>query len=71
VLGDVRASGRIAKVVTITTFAILIAAGCGLERTPPPGVDGRPVVVAARDEATAGRLAAGETGCLAHGHKGS
>jgi acid phosphatase type 7 len=47
--GGVRASGRIATVVIVTTVAILIAAGCGPESTPPPEVDGRPVVVAAGD----------------------
>jgi hypothetical protein len=49
--GGVRASGRIATVVIVTTVAIMIAAGCGPEKTPPPEVDGRPVVVAAGDVA--------------------
>jgi acid phosphatase type 7 len=63
VLGGIGASGGIARVVIVTTLAILIAAGCGPEKTLPPEVDGRPVVVAAGDiadcakeddEATAG-----------------
>jgi hypothetical protein len=49
VLGGVGASGRKARVVIVTTLAFLIAAGCGPEKTPPPEVDGRPVVVAAGD----------------------
>ena len=49
--------------VIVATIAILTAAGCGPEKTPPPEVDGLPVVVAAGDiadcttegdEATAG-----------------
>jgi acid phosphatase type 7 len=49
VLGGVGASGRIARVIIVTAVACLIAAGCGPEKTPPPEVDGRPVVVAAGD----------------------
>jgi acid phosphatase type 7 len=49
VLGGVGASGRIARVIIVTAVASLIAAGCGPEKTPPPEVDGRPVVVAAGD----------------------
>ena len=49
VLEGVGASGSIARVVTMTTLAILTAAGCGPEKTPTPEVDGRPVVVAAGD----------------------
>jgi acid phosphatase type 7 len=49
VLEDVRASRRIATVVIVATIAILTAAGCGPEKTPPPEVDGLPVVVAAGD----------------------
>jgi acid phosphatase type 7 len=55
VLGGVGASGRIARVVIVTTLAILIAAGCGPEKTPPPEIDGRPVVVAAGDIADCAR----------------
>src|SRR5215217_9140495 len=43
------ASGSLARVVIVTTLAILTAAGCGPEKTPTPEVDGRPVVVAAGD----------------------
>ena len=49
VLEGVGASGSIARVVFVTTLAILTAAGCGPEKTPTPEVDGRPVVVAAGD----------------------
>ena len=35
--------------VIVATIAILTAAGCGPEKTPPPEVDGLPVVVAAGD----------------------
>jgi len=49
VLGRVGASSRIATVATMTTVAILIAAGCGPEKAPPPEVAGGPVVVAAGD----------------------
>jgi hypothetical protein len=49
VLGGVGDSRRIARVVIVTTLAILIAVGCGPEKIPPPEVPGRPVVVAAGD----------------------
>src|SRR5215210_7232646 len=49
VLGGIGASRSIATVVIVTTVAILIAAGCGPQKTPPPKVAGRPVVVAAGD----------------------
>jgi Calcineurin-like phosphoesterase len=49
VLEDSGASRRIATVVIVATIAILTAAGCGPEKTPPPEVDGLPVVVAAGD----------------------
>jgi len=55
VLEGVGASGRIARVVTMTTLAILSAAGCGPEKTPTPEVDGPPVVVAAGDIADCSR----------------
>ena len=55
VLEGVGASGSIARVVTMTTLAILTAAGCGPEKTPTPEVDGRPVVVAAGDIADCSR----------------
>ena len=41
--------------VIVTTLAILIVAACGPERTPPPEVSGRPVVVAAGDIADCAR----------------
>jgi hypothetical protein len=49
VLGGVGDSRRIARVVIVTTLAILIAVGCGPEKIPSPEVPGRPVVVAAGD----------------------
>src|SRR5215210_8619238 len=49
VLGGIGASRSIATVVIVITVAILIAAGCGPQKTPPPEVAGRPVVVAAGD----------------------
>jgi acid phosphatase type 7 len=49
VLEDVGASRRIATVVIVATIANLTAAGCGPEKTPPPEIEGRPVVVAAGD----------------------
>src|SRR5215218_6084647 len=49
VLGGIGASRSIAPVVIVITVAILIAAGCGPQKTPPPEVAGRPVVVAAGD----------------------
>src|ERR671910_294308 len=63
VLEDAGASRRIATVVIVATIAILTAAGCGPEKTPPPEVDGLPVVVAAGDEATA-RLVEGIDGTV-------
>jgi acid phosphatase type 7 len=55
VLGGSGAGGKIARVVIVTTLAILIVAACGPEKTPPPEVSGRPVVVAAGDIADCAR----------------
>ena len=55
VLAGVGACGRITRVVIVTTVAFLIAAGCGPEKTPPPEIAGRPVVVAAGDIADCAR----------------
>src|SRR5215208_6704314 len=55
VLVGVGACGRITRVVIVTTVAFLIAAGCGPEKTPPPEIAGRPVVVAAGDIADCAR----------------
>jgi acid phosphatase type 7 len=70
VLGGIAASGGIARVVTITTLAILIAAGCGPEKTLPPEVDGRPVVVAAGDIADCAREDDEATASLVGGIEG-
>ena len=54
VLGGVGASKKITTGVIVATVAILIAAGCGPEKPPPPEVAGRPVVVAAGDITSCG-----------------
>jgi acid phosphatase type 7 len=71
VLGSVGASRRIARVVTMTTLAILIAGGCGPEKTPPPEVDGRPVVVAAGDIADCAREGDEATARIVGGMEGT
>src|SRR5215210_9535408 len=65
VLGGVGASSRIATVVIVTTVAILIAAGCGPEKTPPP------MVVAAGDIADCAREGDEATARLLGGIEGT
>jgi acid phosphatase type 7 len=71
VLGGFGASGRIARVVIVTTLVILITAGCGPQKTPPPEVDGRPVVVAAGDIGDCAREGDEETARLVDGIEGT
>ncbi|MBA3636034.1 MAG: metallophosphoesterase, partial [Rubrobacteraceae bacterium] len=71
VLGGVGASKRLATEVIVATIAILIAAGCGPEKTPPPEVAGPPVVVAAGDIASCGTESDDATAELVGGIEGT
>ncbi len=71
VLGGVGASKRLATEVIVATIAILIAAGCGPEKTPPPEVAGPPVVVAAGDIASCGTESDDATAELVGGLEGT
>ena len=71
VLGGVGASKRIATGVIVATVTILIAAGCGPEKTPPPEVAGPPVVVAAGDIARCGTESDDATAELVGGIEGT
>ena len=71
VLGGVGASKRITIEVIVATVAILIAAGCGPEKTPPPEVAGPPVVVAAGDIASCGTESDDATAELVGGIEGT
>ena len=71
VLGGVGASKRIATGVIVATVTILIAAGCGTEKTPPPEVAGPPVVVAAGDIASCGTESDEATAELVGGIEGT
>ncbi|CAN5302131.1 hypothetical protein BH24ACT17_BH24ACT17_00630 [soil metagenome] len=71
VLGGVGASKRITIEVIVATVAILIAAGCGPEKAPPPEVAGPPVVVAAGDIASCGTESDDATAELVGGLEGT